>query len=300
MKIPILIFNQIIMMFLLMLIGNILFRTKKLTRVGTQQIGTLILYVVLPSLIINHFNQPFTQDRMHKLWISGAIGLLSLVISMLVAHLSLGRDKGIERFSVAFSNAGFFGIPIVQAIWGEEAVFYIIFTIALLNIFQWIYGVYAMTLDKKTIEVRRLIKNPVIIATLIGLILFHFPVTLPTMITKGLSLVSGMNTPLGMIVLGVYLAETSLKELFLDIKLYKVVVLRLVIIPLILLITFKFLPSSWKEISSIVFVVSATPVGSNVAIMAQKFNCDTKKSVQYIVLSTLISIITLPFLVYFF
>lgn len=292
--------NQIGTMFLLMLVGYLLFKSKRLTKNGTKEMGSLILYVVLPVLIVNHFNQPFTEERFHQLWISALIALISLGVSMSVAHFSLGKTQGIARFSVAFSNAGFFGIPIVQAVWGDEAVFYIIFTIAFLNIFQWLYGVFVMTRSTATIHIKQLVKNPIIIGTLVGLILFHLPITLPTVVEKGMGFIASLNTPLGMLILGVYLAETSFKELLTSWRVYRVVLLRLVVVPLCLMGVFSLLPTSWSAIYKVIFVVSATPVGSNVAIMAQQYQCDTKEAIQYIVMSTLCSIITLPIFAYFF
>lgn len=79
-------------------------------------------------------------------------------------YLVFGQRRRLENFAAAFCNAGFIGIPLVQAVVGQEGVFYIAASVALLNLFQWTYGVYIMTGRKDTISPKAIARNPVVIS----------------------------------------------------------------------------------------------------------------------------------------
>lgn len=76
-------------------------------------------------------------------------------ISVIVSTFIYGKKDGISCFSSAFSNAGFIGIPLVQAVVGSNAVFYISIMIVLINFLQWTYGVFVITNDSSVMKPRQ-------------------------------------------------------------------------------------------------------------------------------------------------
>ena len=202
-----------------------------------------------------------------------------------------------ENFAAAFCNAGFIGIPLVQAVIGEEGVFYVAASIALLNLFQWTYGVYILTGRKDAISLKTVAKNPVVVAILVGVLLFVTRLPVPGILVSALGYVAGMNTPVAMLLTGTYLAKLSWQKLLLDRRAYGCVLVRLLVIPAAILLVFWALPIQNTPVALAVYLAAATPVGANICVFAQQHRCDYEFSVVTVCLSTVLSIVTVPAMV---
>ena len=177
------------------------------------------------------------------------------------------------------------GIPIATAIIGNENVFYISAFVALLNILQWTYGVVVMTESKDCIKLDKLIKNPILIAMVIGLSIFFLQIPVPEVATKTISSLASLNAPTAMIILGVYLAQTDIKSVFVGKEMYITSFIRLVFIPVFTLLMLYFLPIN-QNIKLAVIIAASAPIGSNVAVFAQIYNLDYKHAVKTVCLTT--------------
>ena len=293
-EIILILLKQIGIMFLLMAAGVLLYKSGKVTKDGSREFGTVLLYMVLPCTIVNAFLTDYSREKMVALLYSFVAALLTLVAAMLIARLFFGKRYRIEHFGSAFSNAGFMGIPLVSAVIGSEAVFYVSSFVGLLNVFQWTYGVLVMTDKKDTISGKALMKNPILISLVVGFILFFLPVKLPAVVTGTLGMISNMNAPLAMLILGVYMAQLSPKELFTDKIVYLASLVRLVIIPLASILLLCIFPSSYRDIKMAVLLAASAPIGSNVAIFAQQNGMSYTQAVKGVCLSTLLSLVTMP------
>lgn len=287
--------KQIAIMALLMAVGLLLSRRGFLSAQGTKDLGTLLLWVVIPCVIVNSYITEFSRERLLELALSAGLALIGFVLAMAIAYLVYGRRRRIENFVAAFCNAGFIGIPLVQAVIGEEGVFYVAATVALLNLFQWTYGVYIMTDRKDAISAGTIVKNPVVIAIVIGVLLFVSRLPVPGIITSTLSYIAGMNTPVAMILMGTYMAKLPLRRL-LDKRAYGCVLFRLVLIPAVILLVFWALPIQNGNVAMAAFLAAATPAGVNICVFAQQCGCDYEFSVVTVCLSTVLSIVTVPLL----
>lgn len=128
--------RQIIIMFLLAGVGYLMFRAGKITLEGNKCIGNILLFLSLPCVIINGFMVERTSERVLGFVISALLAAVILIMSVLVSRLFFPKDP-IGSFAAAFSNPGFFGIPLVISCMNEGAVFYIAAYIAFLNMMQW-------------------------------------------------------------------------------------------------------------------------------------------------------------------
>ena len=143
--------ERLALMLLYMIPGYVLYKKKLLTDNGVKDLGRLLLYVLLPASVINSYNIDFTTER-----------VIGLGISFGLSKVCFWK-KPIEHFGAAFSNAGFMGIPLVKAAVGEHAAYYAAAFVAIVNILQWTYGVYAMTGRKEEISLKKVITNPILI-----------------------------------------------------------------------------------------------------------------------------------------
>lgn len=288
--------RQNIIMVIYMAIGYFLYKKNLITKNGSGELGKLLLYIVMPVVIIKAYMVEFSLQTLWSLGISMAAAAVCLLLSMLVSRLVF-KGRPIEHFGSAFSNAGFMGIPLIQAALGDEAVFYVSSFVAFLNILQWTYGVYVMTQDRENISVKKIVTNPVVIGFVIGIAVFFLPIQLPSILTTVVGAISGMNAPLAMIILGIYLAQLPFKEILKGKQVYLCTLLRLTVIPLFSMAVLSLLPAKYNMIKLAVLIAAAAPVGSNVAIFAQVNKKDYTQAVKDICLSTVLCIFTIPVIV---
>lgn len=292
--------RQIAQMFLYALIGFLLFRAKLISQEGSKAIGNILIYLALPAVIINGFLVERTPERMIGILWSGIAGAALLLLSILVSRLFFKKDP-VAAFAGAFSNPGFFGIPLIIAALGQEAVFYAACFIAFLNIGQWTYGVSVLTGQPllQGFRPKKLIKAPFFIATLIGVACFFSQFRLPAILSGSITAVAALNTPLAMFTVGIYLAQTRLLKMFTNAKLYALAGVRLLLIPALSALLLLLIPQEWREMKLSLLLVAACPVGSNVAVYSQLHGADYPYAVQTVVISTLLSILSIPAVVWF-
>ena len=300
MKTAMIVVQQILQMFLLAGIGFVLFKTGKITREGSKTLGNILIYLVLPAVIINSFRIERTAEQMIGILYSACCAIVLLLLSIVISRFVFRKDA-IAAFASAFSNAGFFGIPLIIASVGQGAVFYIACFIAFLNIGQWSYGVSILTGQpaRQEFQLKKLVKAPYIIAILIGLALFFTQIRLPDSINGCLTAVSALNTPLAMFTVGVYLAQTDIFKMLKRKSVYTVSLVRLLVIPFISLLLLALLPESLHSMKLALLLAVACPAGSNVAIYAQLHGKDYPYAVETVIISTLFSAVSIPLLIWF-
>ena len=291
--------KQILQMFLLAGIGFMLFKGGKITLEGSKTLGNILIFGSLPAVIINGFRIERTAEHVSGLLWAALAALIVVMLSILISHFMFRKD-GVAAFATSFANPGFFGIPLIVASLGQGAVFYAAPFIAFLNIGQWTYGVSRLNGQPvlQGFQPKKLIKAPFVIAILVGIFLFVTQIRLPEILSSCLSSVAGLNTPLAMFTVGVYLAQTDLKKMLGRRSLYLISALRLLVIPALSLLILMLFPVSMEQMRTVLLIVAACPVGSNVAVYAQLHNKDYPYAVETVVISTLLSIVTIPFILY--
>ena len=289
--------RQVIIMFSLMFVGYVCYKRKIISDQGSADIGKLLLHVVIPVVVISNFWVERTPEKTQTLIYSFIIALIGMITAIVISCLVFHKSDRIAEFSTAFSNAGFIGIPLVQASLGSGAVFYISMMIVLINLLQWTYGVYTITDDKSVMDVRKVMKSPIVVSVIIGLAVYFTQIPMPSIISSLFTSISAINTPLAMFVSGVYLAQSELLKMLKRKNNYLVSAVRLLLLPVITLLVFKVLPFGSDELKMAILIAAACPVGSNVAIFAQQYNRDYREGVEHVCVSTLLSIVTLPLVV---
>lgn len=288
------ILRQTLTMALYMLMGNLLFRGKKISVEGSKSLAAILLWLVIPCVIINSFCVAPSEEKATQMAVSTALGALSLVISIVISRI-IYKASAVDNFSAAFSNAGFMGIPLVRACFDEDAVFFLVGFVALLNLLQWTYGASVLSHGKTKMGGKQILLNPVSISLIAGVLLFvtGLGVRLPAVIQSAVKGISSLNGPLAMLVLGVYLGQTDPKAMLVNWKLYKLSAIRLLLIPAVTLLALWMLPVD-TAIALTVLTAACAPVGSNVAVYAQVYGEDYPYACQTVAMSTLFSVATIP------
>lgn len=288
--------EKLCVMFLFIFVGAGLFKKGKITESGSESLANLLITLILPCVIIRSFLVVPTRQQIQYLFLSVCFSLLILILSIVIAKLLFKKDS-IARFASAFSNPGFFGIPLISAVLGDAAVLYVAPFIALLNILQCTYGVAALKEEKLSINIRKLLSSPFILSFALGLFLFFFRIPLPQVIKNVITSSASLNTPIAMIVSGVYLAKVDVKAMLRTKVLYRISAVRLLLIPLAAIGLLSLLPPDFYEIKMCLLIASSCPVGTNVAVYAQLHRKNYCYAAQTVVISTLLSALTIPLFV---
>ena len=292
-------FSQILVMFLLIAVGYVLFKGKLVSVEGSRTLSNILLYAVSPCLILNAYSIERTPERVRGVLISFALAAVGLLLSIAVSRLVFGtggrkETHSLEHFGTAFSNAGFIGIPLVQAALGEQAVLYVSAYVAFLNILQWTYGVVVITQSQEAIRPGKIFQNPVILSMVLSMLIFFFRIPLPDVLDKTIAYIGNINAPVAMMILGVYLAQTDLLSIFRIPRLYLAAFFRLIVIPLLTIALFCLVPDTFYEAKMATLIAASAPIGANVALFAQLNGKDYTYAVKEVCLCTLLCLFTMP------
>lgn len=208
---------------------------------------------------------------------------------------------GVEETSLIYSNAGNLIIPIVTAILGKE---WVIYTSAFLSVQLFLLWSHAkMKLcGEKGIDLKKILTNINMIAIFAGVLLFLLRIQLPAPVQDAVDSISSMVGPMGMLILGMLIAEMDLKKLLSYHRLWWITLLRLVGIPLIGIVLLKYsslaaLVPEGRTILLVTLLAICTPSASTLTQMAQVYGKDADYASAINVVTTLLCIVTMPLMV---
>jgi malate permease and related proteins len=290
------ILTQDFILTVLMLTGVVLTRLGVITREATHWFSALLVNVALPCTIIGSFHfdpeSALLTNAAIVFGISVAVhaGLIALSRSC-YGRMASGRRE-VFVFATVFSNCGFVGIPFAQGLFGDIGVFYVsIFTIPF-NVLMFTYGV-SLFRGTAAGDAWRGLANPPLIGTLIGLALFLASVHLPEPVTKTVVTLGNMTTPLSMVIIGAFLAETRLVDVLKDRGLYFLGLVKLVVAPLLLTVVLTLVPVD-RTVAQVCIVLVAMPSASLVGVFAQRYGGDAEVAARGVFMTTVLSVATVP------
>lgn len=289
---------EVAVILILILVGYFTVKKGMFTKESLGSITSFLLYIITPCLIVSSFlSAESGKLDGWTLLLAAVLPALSIVISIALSYLFFRKEpsgrRRVLRFSMIFCNVGFMGIPLVEGIVGSEGVLYGSFFIAVFNIFCWTYGYVMMGGGK--VRLKALLLNPGVIGIVIGLPLYLLDVPVPALIERPIELISALNTPLAMIVVGGYIAQVKLRAFVSDLAVYKMAVLRLVVAPLLYLALVWLLRPDETLLMSTV-IQAATPVAANCVLFAVQYDSDAELASKSVAVSTALSVVTIPLL----
>lgn len=289
---------EVAVILILILVGYFTVKKGMFTKESLGSITSFLLYIVTPCLIVSSFlSAESGKLDGWTLLLAAVLPALSIVISIALSYLFFRKEpsgrRRVLRFSMIFCNVGFMGIPLVEGIVGSEGVLYGSFFIAVFNIFCWTYGYVMMGGGK--VRLKALLLNPGLIGLVIGLPLYLLDVPVPALFVEPVELISALNTPLAMIVVGGYIAQVKLRAFVSDLAVYKMAVLRLVVAPLLYLALVWLLRPDETLLMSTV-IQAATPVAANCVLFAVQYDSDAELASKSVAVSTALSVVTIPLL----
>jgi len=303
MSISILLAEKIAQLFLILLMGYLVVRVGLLKPEDSRVLSVIMVYLVMPCMILNAFqidNTPEVRTGIaYSFVVAGIMHLLFLALTALLKK-PLKLDV-IERCAVIYSNASALVIPLLQATLGSEYVVYSCGFIIVQLVLLWTHA-SSLLQSSSALDWKKVLTNINMIAIAAGALLYWFRVVLPAPLQNTMSTVGNMMGPMGMLLAGMAIAEKPLREVFCTRRNYLPTVLRLVVCPLVVLVLLWVChASSWvadgKNILMTVYLAAITPACATVTSMAQLYDRDAAHSSALYVLTTLLSIVSMPVMI---
>lgn len=295
--------EEIIKLFVIMFMGYAVVKAGLMKSSESKSVSVIMVYLVIPCVILNAFQVEYTPDVQKGLLLACAAAVAVHILFLLLTAIlkkPLHLDV-IERATIIYSNAGILVIPLVQELLGQEYVIYSSAYIAVQLILIWTHC-KNMLCEEDKLEWKKVLLNVNIISIIAGVVLFIFRIQLPSGAQDVLNMMNNMIGPLGMLLAGMVIAEVPLKTVFTRKRIYLSAALRLFIYPVFVLELMKVIQTfasiqDSKQILLTVYLASITPACATVTSMAQLYDKDAAYSSSLYVLTTLLSIATMPVMV---
>ena len=298
-------FSNVLLALLFMLPGFLICKCKKVNPDHMGTTSVILLYICSPCMFINALLAPEpSPDLPGKMALFILISFIGEIAMMLILRLICRRrqqDFSLRMLSVAsvMGNVGFFGLPVVRALFPdapEAGVYFCMFNISL-NIVAWTVCVFTLTGEKKHMSLRAALLNPSVISAAVGFILWLLKAKtwLPVMLQDGIRTVGNMSTPLCMIILGIRLATLDFRKLFTSPIVWLISACKLIAFPLFCFLLVLPLPLD-PVFKGCMLMLAATPCASITLNLAEIHNRGQGLAANCALLSTLLSIVTIPLL----
>ncbi|MDO5377315.1 MAG: AEC family transporter [Clostridia bacterium] len=287
--------SQLISLFLMMLMGFIAARAGVITPEFRKRLSTLTLNTAAPCIILSSVLESEGAGVSMVTVLLVAVFFYAVMIALAALLTRLSRvpkaQRPLDQMMLVFTNVGFMGIPVVDALYGPSGVTMVAMFILLFNLTFFSYGVLLVSGGGK-LNLRAL-GNACIFAALGALVLSLTGWHLPAPIETTLSAVGAMNTPLAMMIIGASLAHSDVRAALTNPRLYRISFLRMIVMPLVVLLIMRLLPVD-PMLAGVAVAMAAMPVAGNCAMISDIYLPDDMTASHAVIVSTLLSAVSLP------
>ncbi len=299
---------SLIVIGIIILLGFFLGKTKKINENTNKQLVNLLLSVFMPASLFNAFPYGMSEES-YEMFVKGLIGGFIIMFAVIFVGKIIFHNKKVfkkelsdeAQFAFAFNNATFLGYPLIAAAFGGDVLiaycgFIIAFNLALFS-----YGVWLFQHKISWKFIINTIINPNVIAVVLGMILSlsNLREDVPSVINQSINYIAAATTPLSLICIGYMLSTAKLKLVLKKWQLFIVALVQLTIAPLVtwgvLTVINLFIPTAFPvEVIVVCTLIQALPTATSLGLFAEKYGGDVGESSELVVISTLMSVVTLP------
>lgn len=289
--------KQIIIMFIILLLGAVCHLRGLITKEGTKSLSIVELNIVNPVLIFMSYQTDYQPALMKGLLWAFLLSAVSFALAIALSYVLVRKSEKycvIQRFSVVYSNCGFMGIPLISNIYGSEGVLYLTAYVTLFNLLVWTHGYMMMKGQRDFSSLIKALRSPSVIAVFVGFLFYVFKVHLPEIPYRSLEYISSINTPMAMLIAGATVAQTNIfKALTKSIQIYKVCMVKLLIVPLVTLGVIMLIPAP-SMVKMVVTIAAGCPVATTGTMFAITMDRHPQKCSEFFAVTTVLSGLTLP------
>lgn len=293
--------SNVLVILIYLLCGFLLVKFKKAKSEHAKSLSSVLIYVCQPCMVINSIIQ--MEYSMNNLKNSIKFFFVTLIIQLLMCQLLyvILRKKLIEskyRVLIATTiagNVGFMGMPIINALFPSYPIvscYSIMFTVSM-NLIIFTIGLCLITNDKKHISIKTILTNVTSISVYIAIPIYLMQIKIHPLLSNSINLLGKMTTPICMLILGMRLASMNIKETFTNRFAYIASVCKLILLPMFAYLLIGILIKD-EVFKTSVIVLSSVPSAAIVLSLAELYECEQKLSANILLLSTILSVITMP------
>ncbi|MDE6601630.1 MAG: AEC family transporter [Lachnospiraceae bacterium] len=323
--------QQMVIIFILIGIGMILYRRKIISEEGSKQISGLIINVTNPALLICSALDDGPKASLRELGIAliayAAVFAVLIAVGFLLPYV-LRAPKNLHyayQMLTVFGNVGFIGIPLASAVIGSESLIFVSIFNLLFNLLIYTFGISLLqraaagqahdsasssagqAKDGAVLSAEHAPKEAVLpapnrlqklvnagtISAAVTIIFYlgNFPV--PVILSSALSYTGRATTLLSMLVLGVSVAQMAPKDIFSHPKLYAFTLLRQILVPIGCMLLMRGVVDN-KLILNTMLLMVAVPAANMPLMLAKQMDMETEAISQGIILTTVLSLVTVP------
>lgn len=295
--------SQMAFLFSLIVIGYILAKLKVIPENSASVLSKLENTLFLPALVLGMFIENFTTKVLTTAWkpllFSTALAVIMAVISVYVSKLCTkdGYIRKIYTYGLAFSNFGFMGNAVVEALFPDIYFDYLLFTLPLWTLI-YLWGVPALLIPaeggKRGLSSRlKSFANPMFVCMIIGMLIGISGITLPGWTISVIKTSGSCMSPVAMLLTGITVAFIDIKKILTNVGIYAVSLIRLLVYPLVFAFIAKLLP-----LDETTFVCAlctlAMPLGLSTIVIPSAYGKDTSVAAGMAIISHALSCITIP------
>ena len=305
------VFSKMIQLFLIMAVGYAAGKMKFMDRTMRSMLTSLVMNITMPALFIAAvLNAESLPEAGEFLMLFGMVVVeyaAALGISfLLVRLLRIPRNiTGTSIFILVFGNMSFMGFPVMQAIWGNEGVFYAMMFVIPFNllldslcsglILQDKYAAAPEGEKKKRTgqNWKQVLRSPVFLASVVAFALALSRIQVPEVIGLSLTSIGSITTPVTMLLIGASLADVPLREVFNVPVIYLLSVLKLIVMPVLIWLIFRMFLSN-RMFLGVTTVINAMPVAAVGQMLCLRHRYNEAFMAKAIFITTVCSVVTIP------
>lgn len=299
--------ESILPVIILISLGYILQIKKWFDISFSDNISKLIMNIALPASIFVSVMEYLTVDRLIKLSSGLVYVALATIFGYIIAYILVKalkiRAGRRGTFINTFVNANtiFIGLPLNIALFGDKATEYFLVYYIINTISTWTLGIYLMITDSQvqskttvSFDWKKLLPPP-LIGFLVAIVFLLAKIPVPQVMTKTLTYVGNIVTPLSLIYIGIVLAKAGLASVKFDKDSVYALCGRFLIAPLLMLIVIKIIGTNLPDLEAQTFMLqSAVSSLAVMPILAHQGSGDVEYATNIVTLSTVLLVVVIP------
>ncbi|MCR4675132.1 MAG: AEC family transporter [Lachnospiraceae bacterium] len=300
----VLIFQRMLMLLAMMALGYAGYKVKWIDDHSYSKLSAIVVNIFNPALVINGAlaataagDTDFSVVKENLIFV--AIYFVVVILVSVPISRGLAKDEnqrnGLQLMTI-FSNVGFMGIPVISAIYGKGAIIYVTFYILAYNFILYTLGTWIAQKNLPKEERKGGLSGLINVGTicsLIAVIVFAFDIKAGENVVGFFDYVGNATIPLSMIIIGASVAKIPIKEIFKGLRIYVFSFVKLLVIPIIMSFIFKSFSHS-EMVFGIFIIMFSMPVGSVITMLIKEYGGDESFCSRTTIITTLLSIITIP------
>ena len=227
-------YTVIAAIFILLICGMVLRKINVINDAASKMLSRLVITIAQPALIINSLIAiDYSPDMMSDVAFVFVFGIILHFILAIPAFFSVKFIKDVDErkiteFALLYTNCGFIGLPILDALFGSVGTFLSAFYMITFHLTLWTWGMSIFARKRKDIKltVKKIFINYGTVPSFIGILLFFAKAALkdvfefPEFIGTSLGYLASLCTPISLLIAGALIYKIGLKALFVTPKLY--------------------------------------------------------------------------------